>query len=209
MIVEELRLGFMASGGGTNMQSIIDACRDGSLQAEPCAVISNNSKSGALERARRAGIPGYHLSGRTHPDPDDLDRAILHALQERGVNLICLAGYMKLMGARTVAAYRGRILNIHPALLPRHGGSGFYGHHVHEAVLAAGDVESGPTVHVADEQYDNGPILAQIKVPVLPDDTPDTLAARVLEQEHRIYPETLQRIAVGEIRLEEFAAGHT
>ena len=203
MTVEELRLGFMASGGGTNMQSIIDACRDGSLLAEPCAVISNNSKSGALERARRSGVPGYHLSGRTHPDSDDLDRAILHALQEQGVNLICLAGYMKLMGERTVAAYRGRILNIHPALLPRHGGAGFYGHRVHEAVLASGDEESGPTVHVADEQYDHGPVLSQIRVPVLPDDTPDSLAARVLEQEHRIYPQTLQQIALGEIRLEE------
>ena len=201
----ELHIGFLASGGGTNMQAIIDACREGRVDGVPRAVISNSSTSGALERARRAGIPGYHLSSRTHPDADALDRAILEALTANEVNILCLAGYMKLLGPKTIDAYRGRILNIHPALLPRHGGRGFYGHHVHEAVLAAGDRESGPTVHVVDERYDHGPILAQIKVPVLPDDTPETLAARVLEQEHRIYPDALQAIASGEIDLDQYA----
>ncbi|MFH1571900.1 MAG: phosphoribosylglycinamide formyltransferase [Gemmatimonadota bacterium] len=197
-----LQIGLLASGGGTNMQAIIDACREGRVDGEPRAVISNNSRSGALERARREKIPAYHLSSRTHPDPEALDAAILEALSDNEVSIICLAGYMKLLGPRTIATYRGRILNIHPALLPRHGGTGFYGHHVHEAVIAAGDRESGPTIHVVDERYDSGPILAQTRVPVLPGDTPETLAARVLEQEHRIYPETLQRIATGDIKLE-------
>jgi len=200
-----LRIGFLASGGGTNMQAIIDACRAGRLDGEPRAVISNNSRSGALARARREGIPAYHLSRRTHPDPEALDGAVLRALADNEASIVCLAGYLQLLGPRTIAAYRGRILNIHPALLPRHGGPGFYGHHVHEAVIAAGDRESGPTVHVVDERYDHGPILAQIKVPVLPGDTPETLAARVLEQEHRIYPETLQRIARGELSLEPYS----
>ncbi len=120
--------------------------------------------------------------------------------------MICLAGYMKKLGKKTRAAYRNHILNIHPALLPDFGGEGFYGERVHEAVLAAGAKESGPTVHLVDEEYDHGPILAQRKVAVLADDTPETLAARVLEQEHVIYAETLQRIATGEINLDSYAS---
>lgn len=198
-----LQIGFLASGGGSNMQAIIDACRQGRVDGAPRAVISNNSRSGALGRARQEGIPAYHLSGRTHPEPDSLDRAVVDALTSNEVDIICLAGYMKLLGPRTIDTFRGRILNIHPALLPRHGGRGFYGHHVHEAVLAAGDRESGPTVHLVDERYDEGPVLAQIKVPVEPGDTAHALAARVLEQEHRLYPETLQAIATGEIDLDQ------
>ena len=196
-----LAIAILASGSGSNMQAIIDACRDGVLQAQVRTIIGNNSKSGALARARAAGIPAHHLSGKTHPDPAALDEAIERTLTDSGATVVCLAGYMKLMGPRTLTAYRGRILNIHPALLPRHGGVGFYGKAVLEAVLAAGDGESGPTVHVVDEVYDHGPILAQARVPVLADDTPDSLAARVLEQEHTLYAETLQKIAVGEIEL--------
>jgi phosphoribosylglycinamide formyltransferase-1 len=184
------------------MQAIIDACRAGRLQAEPRVVISNNSDSGALERARREQIPAYHLGSRRHPDPGELDRAILGVLRQHRVEVVCLAGYMKRLGPATLAEYRGRVLNIHPALLPRFGGRGFYGQAVHEAVLASGEKESGPTVHLVDEEYDHGPILAQTRVPVLPGDTPDTLAARVLEQEHRLYAQTLQQIATGEIRLQ-------
>ena len=197
-----LAIAILASGSGTNMQAIIDACRDGALQAQVRTVIGNNSKSGALARARAAGIPTHHLSSRTHPDPAALDEAIERALTQSGATVACLAGYMKLLGPRTLAAYRGRILNIHPALLPRFGGVGFYGKAVHEAVLAAGAEESGPTVHVVDEVYDHGPVLAQTRVPVLAEDTPDSLAARVLEQEHKLYVETLQKIALGEIELE-------
>jgi phosphoribosylglycinamide formyltransferase-1 len=161
-----LRLGFLASGGGTNMQAILDACADGRLHGEARVVIGNNSRSGALGRAREQGVPCRHLSGRTHSDPVVLDQAICGTLQEHRVEVVCLAGYMKLIGPQSLAAFRGRILNIHPGLLPRHGGQGFFGLRVHEAVLAAGDTESGATVHVVDEVYDNGPVLAQATVPV-------------------------------------------
>ena len=196
-----MKLGFLASGSGTNMQAIVDACRDGRLPAEPAVAVGNNSRSRALERARRLGIPAFHLSSRTHPDPEELDAAIASVLSRCGADLVCLAGYMKLVGPRTLWAFEGRVLNIHPALLPKHGGRGFYGRAVHEAVLASGDTETGATVHLVDGLYDHGPILAQARVPVLAGDTPETLAARVLEQEHRLFPETLRRIAAGEIEL--------
>jgi len=184
------------------MQAILDACRSGQLDAEPRVLISNNSTSGAMDRARRAGLPAVHLSGVTHPDPGALDRAILAALRTHQVEVVCLAGYMKRLGSETLAAYRNRVLNIHPALLPGFGGDGFFGLRVHQAVLAANEAVSGATVHVVDQDYDHGPILAQRQVPVLAGDTPESLAARVLEQEHRLYPETLQRIASGEIDLD-------
>lgn len=196
-----MNVGFLASHGGSNMQAIIDACKAGRLHGTPVVVISNNADSRALERARTEGIPGYHLSGTTHPDPESLDRAILDTLVRHKVDVVALAGYMKKLGPRTLAHFRGRILNIHPALLPKHGGKGMYGIHVHEAVIAAGEKESGVTVHLVNEEYDRGPILAQVRVPVEPGDTPETLAERVLVQEHIIYPATLEKIAMGEIVL--------
>jgi phosphoribosylglycinamide formyltransferase-1 len=198
----KLRLGFLASHGGSNVQAILDACRDGRLEAEPCVVISNNSDAMVLDRAMAARVPAFHLSSHIHPDPARLDDAILATLEKHRVNLIVLAGYMKKLGPKTLARYRGRVLNIHPALLPKHGGQGMFGHHVHEAVLAAGEKESGATVHIADAEYDEGRILAQKKVPVKADDTPESLAERVLAVEHQLYAETLQRIAAGEIELD-------
>ena len=203
--MEELRLGVLSSHEGSNMQAIIDACRDGRLKGELRVVITNNSRSPALERARREGIPGYHLSGKTHPDDDKLDLAILETLRQEDVNLVVLAGYMKRLGPRTVSQYHGRILNIHPALLPRHGGKGMYGRAVHESVLAAGERVTGVTVHLVDEEYDQGPIVAQARVPVRDDDTVDTLSERVLRREHEFYVETLQRVELGEITLDEVA----
>jgi phosphoribosylglycinamide formyltransferase-1 len=196
-----LRLGFLASHGGSNVQVIIDACCSGTLDAEPCVLVSNNSDALVMARVRAAGIPTYHLSSHTHPDPSLLDDAILEALTRHGAALIVLAGYMKKIGPRTLARYRGLVLNIHPALLPKFGGQGMYGRRVHEEVLAAGDRVTGVTVHLADEEYDRGPILAQREVPVVRGDTVDSLAARVLEAEHVLYVETLTRIAHGEIRL--------
>ncbi len=198
---QRLRLGFLASHGGSNMQAIVDACRDGRLAAEPAVVISNNSDSNTLARARREGLPAYHLSGKTHPGPEDLDAAILDVFQRYGVNLVILAGYMRLLGSKTLSAYHDRVLNIHPALLPRFGGKGFYGAAVHEAVLAAGDRVTGATVHIVDEQFDNGLILAQVNVPVEADDSAESLAARVLVQEHLLFVETLQRIETGDLEL--------
>ena len=182
------------------MQAIIDACKARRLDAVPCVVICNNSEATALQRARAEGIPGYHISGMTHPGEAE-DVEILRVLRAHGVDTVILAGYMKKLGSRTLRAYQGRILNIHPALLPKHGGAGMYGKRVHEAVLAAGETVTGVSIHVVDEQYDHGPILAQCEVPVLPGDTADSLAARVLAHEHRLYPETLQRVSDGRIPL--------
>ena len=196
-----LRLGVLASGGGTNLQAIIDACEQGRIPARVVVVISNNSRAGALERARRYDIPTRHLSNHHFPDDADLDAALASALREYDVDLVLFAGYMKKRGHAFLRAFSGRILNIHPALLPKFGGEGMYGINVHRAVLGAGERVSGVTVHVVDEQYDHGPILAQERVPVLPDDTPEELAARVLKVEHKIYPEVVRRIARGEITL--------
>lgn len=197
-----LKIGVLASHGGSNMQAIIDAIEAGRLDARVVLVISNNSGSGALERARKHGLPWRHLSGATLPDAGRLDAAICEALEEaRADVVVVLAGYMKKIGPRTLEAFEGRILNIHPALLPRHGGPGMYGIHPHESVLAAGDTESGATVHVVDARYDEGPILKQRRVPVLPGDTPETLQKRVLAEEHRIYAEVLDDIVGGRISL--------
>ena len=197
-----LRLGFLASHGGSNMQAILDAIAAGVLPAEPRLAICNNSGARALERAAAAGVPGTHLSGKTHPDPEQLDQAMAAILREQGVNLVVCAGYMRKVGPAVLAAYPRRVVNIHPALLPRFGGPGMYGLRVHQAVLAAGEGETGVTIHLVDDIYDHGAILAQSPVPVLPGDTPESLQARVLETEHVLYPESLRRIAAGEIELD-------
>ena len=195
-----LHLGFLASHGGSNMQAIIDACRSGRLNANPCVVISNNSNSMALQRAKNEGIPHYHISVLTHPGPQE-DEEILRVLRHHGVDTVILAGYMKRLGSVSLRAYRGRILNIHPALLPKFGGKDMYGKRVHEAVLAAGEKVTGVTIHIVDERYDTGPIIAQCQVPVLEGDTADSLAERVLKHEHVLFAETLQKIADGRIVL--------
>lgn len=197
----KLRLGILASHGGTNLQSIIDSCEASRIPAEVVVVISNNGQSGALERARKHRIDAVHLSNKHYPDNEDLDEAIVKVLGEHEVDLVCLAGYMKKRGPKFLSAFKNRILNIHPALLPKFGGKGFYGMRVHEAVLAAEEKESGVTVHIVDEKYDHGSILAQKRVPVLPDDTPETLAARILVEEHKIYSEVIGKIATGDIKL--------
>jgi phosphoribosylglycinamide formyltransferase 1 len=197
----KLRLGFLASHVGSNLQAIIDACHAGRLAADLRVVICNSSQAQVLERARDAGIPTCHLSSHTHPSEEALDDAILETLREHEVNLIVLAGYMRKLGPRTLAHYQGRVLNIHPALLPKFGGPGMYGARVHEAVIAAKEKESGATIHLVTEEYDQGPTVAQSRIPVLPNDTAESLAVRVLEVEHALYPETLARIARGEIVL--------
>ena len=185
------KLGILASHQGTNFQAIIDACKDGRLRAIPVVAISNNSDSMALVRASRAGIATAHLSSATHPDPDALDAAILQTLEAHEVDLVVTAGYMKKLGPRTLATYRRRIVNVHPSLLPRHGGKGMFGINVHKSVIASGDRETGITIHYVDDDYDAGPVIARLKLPVLPNDTPESLAARVLEHEHEFLVETL------------------
>jgi phosphoribosylglycinamide formyltransferase-1 len=205
--LDQLRLGFLSSHGGSNMQAIFDARKAGRLDAAMCVVISNNSRSAALRRAKREQVPFYHLSERTHPGPEKLDGAILQTFEKHDVNLVVLAGYMKLLGPKTLYRYRGRVLNVHPALLPKFGGKGFYGRAVHEAVLAAGESVTGVTIHLVDQWFDHGPIVAQTEVSVLDRDTPDSLGERVLRREHQFYSETLRRIQQGEIDLDRLSGG--
>jgi phosphoribosylglycinamide formyltransferase-1 len=196
-----MNIGILASHFGSTLQAIIDAYASGRLRAVPRAVISNNSASEALRRAERAGIRAWHLSQKTHPEPAELDRAIVAALRESDVAVVVLAGYMRKLGAGVIHEYSGRILNTHPALLPKFGGQGMYGMRVHEAVIRAGERETGVTIHVVDAEYDAGPIVAQKRVAVLPDDDAHALSERVQQVEREFLVETLDRLAKGELRL--------
>jgi phosphoribosylglycinamide formyltransferase 1 len=193
------QIAVLASHAGTVLQAIIDGCADGRLAADICLIISNNSRSGAAQRAERHGLTFRHLSGQTHPEPALLDAAILDTLIEHRTDLVFLAGYMKRLGPRTLEHYRGRILNTHPALLPRFGGLGMYGSRVHAAVLASGEKVTGVSVHRVEGDYDTGPVLAQCEVPVLPGDDVESLSARVQTRERQFVVETLARIASGDL----------
>jgi formyltetrahydrofolate-dependent phosphoribosylglycinamide formyltransferase len=181
-----VRVAVLVSGGGTNLQALLDALRDSPI-ARVARVIANRPDAGALERARSAGVPTTVL--RDADDPAELHSALA------GAQMVVLAGYLKLIHASVVARFRGRMINIHPALLPDFGGPGMYGRRVHEAVLASGAKESGATVHFVDEEFDRGAVIAQEKVPIEPGDTADTLAARVLEAEHRLLPKVVLDLA--------------
>jgi phosphoribosylglycinamide formyltransferase 1 len=176
-----MRVGVLASGGGTNVQALLDSCRD-SDEAQVAVVLGNKPGAGALERARAMNVAAEVIE-----TPDD-GAALLGRLQAHRVDLVVLAGYLKLVPAAVVDAFDGRMLNIHPALLPAFGGPGMYGIRVHQAVIASGATVSGATVHLVDAAYDRGPIVAQWPVPVRPDDTAESLAARVLEVEHQLLP---------------------
>jgi len=196
-----MNLAILASHFGSTLQAIIDAHETGRLMARPRLVISNNSGSGALDRARRAGIEALHLSSKTHPGSGELDRALVDALTERQIDLILLAGYMKKLGPGVLERYAGRIVNTHPALLPKFGGQGMFGRRVHEAVLAAGEAESGVTLHLVDAQYDTGRIVVQTRVPVLPGDDAESLAQRVQQREKELIVATLDALARGTLEL--------
>lgn len=195
------KLAILVSGRGSNMLALIRASTEQRLSAEVRIVISNNRDSAALASARAHNIAVAHLSARAYPEPRALDRAMRDTLLAQQVDFVLLAGFMKKIGPATLAAFKRRILNIHPSLLPEFGGRGMYGPHVHEAVLAAGKTETGVTVHLVEGGYDEGAILARRKVPVRKTDTAATLAERVLRVEHQIYPETLQKIIKGRIIL--------
>lgn len=191
------RVTVFISGRGSDLQALIDASQRGKLTADIVLVVSNNPDAAGLERAHKAGIRTWVYDRAAYPDAGAASAALCDALRNAATDYIALAGYLKLLPRSVIAAYPKRIVNIHPALLPKYGGKGMFGRHVHEAVLASGDVESGATVHLVDEQYDNGRILEQARVPVLPGDTPDRLAARVLEVEHQLYPKVLQKLIEG------------
>jgi phosphoribosylglycinamide formyltransferase-1 len=188
-----VRLAVLVSGGGTTLQNFIDRIEDGSLDARIEVVISSMPTAYALERAQSAGIETHVVRWRDFEDDQAFSDAISEIIDRYEVDLVLGAGFMRRW--MFPSRYEGRMLNTHGALLPKFGGKGMWGHHVHEAVLAAGETESGCTVHIADHEYDHGPIVVQKTVPVLPDDTPETLAARVQEAEREAYPEAIRVMA--------------
>ncbi len=189
-----MRIAVFASHGGSLLQAIIDACAVESISAEIALVVSNNSKSKALQRAAENNIPAVHLSASTHSKDAALDGAILEQLVNANVEWVILAGYMRKLGPLTLSKYRNHIINTHPALLPRYGGEGFYGSKVHAAVLEAGDKETGATVHLVEAEYDSGPILSQVRVPVRPNDTVESLENRVKNAERNLLIATLMEL---------------
>lgn len=197
----QVRLGVLASHNGTTLQALLDACEAGTLSAQIAVVISNNSQSGAAQRARRHAVPFAHLSSHTHPAPAAMDKAICQTLEQQKADIIILAGYMKKLGPNTLTRFQHRIINTHPALLPKFGGQGMYGSRVHAAVLAAGESITGVSIHLVDSDYDTGQIIAQCEVSVHPEDTVDSLAKRVQIREREFFVDTLEAIAQGHIAL--------
>lgn len=196
-----LRLAVLASGSGTNLAAIIANIESGKLDSEIRLVISNKAEAGALAIARSHGIPAFHLEASQFPDPNAFDDNFLQLLSRHQIEMIILAGYLKKLSAQVVQTFRRRILNIHPALLPAFGGKGMYGHHVHQAVLDYGCKVTGVTVHIVDPEYDSGTPVLQRCVPVLQDDSAETLAARVLKEEHQIYSEAIQLFAERRVQI--------
>jgi len=197
--MSSLDLGFLASHGGSSMRAIVGAIADGSLDARARMVVGNNGDAPALQFARAQGIAVRHISAKTEGSEHAADHAICRAFEDSGVAWVVMSGYLRKLGPATLARYRGRILNIHPALLPKFGGQGMYGRRVHEAVLAAGERVSGATIHLVDEEYDHGRIIAQHEVPVLPGDTVEDLQQRVMAAEPAFFVDVLKSLASGEL----------
>ncbi len=195
------RLAVLVSGGGRSLENLAGVIERGELEAEIALVLSDREGIGALERAERLGLSTLLVRHRDFAGPAEFSARVFEELDERRVALAVLAGFLRLL--RIPPRWSGRVLNIHPALLPRFGGRGFYGERVHRAVLESGERESGCTVHLVDDVYDHGPIVLQRRVPVLPGDTPETLAARVFEEEKRALPEAIARVLASLPRADE------
>jgi phosphoribosylglycinamide formyltransferase-1 len=192
-----MRLGVLASGGGSNLQAILDACSAEAIPARVAVVICNVAGAGALTKARNAGVPSMLVPHESSPSREAYDERIVAALREHRVDLVCLAGFMRLLSGVLLHAFENRVLNIHPALLPA-----FPGMHAVRQALAAGVRVAGCTVHLVDQGTDTGPILLQAAVPVLDGDTEESLAARILVHEHRIYPRAIALMADGRVQVE-------
>lgn len=198
----KLHIGVFGSGRGSNFNAVLAKIKDGSLKSEIMVVISNNSNSGLLEIARQNCIPAYHISTKTEDSIEKLNSRLISTLEEHSVDFILLAGYMKKLDQEIIKKYRNRILNIHPALIPSFCGEKMYGYNVHKAVIDYGCKVSGVTVHIVDEEYDKGPIVMQKPVEVMDDDTPETLAARILAEEHKIIVEAIKLFEDDKIKID-------
>ena len=194
----ETRIAVFISGGGTNLQTLIDASKRGKLSAEISLVVSSNSKAFGLTRAENAEIATFVFKEKNYESKSEASQNLLAKLKEHKIDFIALAGYLKLLSPELVSAYNGKIINMHPALLPKYGGQGMYGIYVHQAVLASGDKETGISFHIVDEVYDHGCIVEQFNLPVLENDTPESLQKRVLKKEHEEYPKILDKFIRGE-----------
>ena len=188
-----LNIAVFASGRGSNFEALQHAIITEKFPARIVLVLSNNSQSGALALARSFNIPAFHISQRQFNSSDEFDATVLEILRIHEVNFIVLAGYMKQISEPLIKKYPGRIINIHPALLPKYGGKGMYGHYVHEAVKAAQEKETGITIHLVNEKYDDGRILFQALCPIAPDDTPDQIAEKVHSLEYAYYPTQIEK----------------
>lgn len=198
----KIRIGVLASGRGSNLQAIIDACKSGYIPGEVVCVISDNKDAFALERARREGIPAIFCDPSQYKSREEFDAKLVEILKEHDVDLVCLAGFMRILTPTFIDAFRNRIMNIHPALIPAFCGKGMFGLRVHQAVLEFGAKVTGCTVHFVTEEVDLGPIIVQIPVMVREDDTPETLSQRVLKREHRAYPLAIKLFAEGRLKIE-------
>ncbi len=202
MAEKKTNIAVFISRGGSNLQSLIDGSKAGILTGKISLVISSRYKAYGLERAKNESIDSFVFKSKKYESAEIAAEVLLKKLLDYDIEFIALAGYMQLLPLKVVQYFKNRIVNIHPALLPKYGGKGMYGHFVHEAVIANKDTESGVTVHLADEIYDNGKILEQARVAVESDDTPETLAKKVLELEHKFYPRVLQKLIKGEYNFE-------
>ena len=196
------RIGMLVSGGGSNMQAVMDAISAGEIDGRIVLVVSDQPGAYALDRARAAGVDTAVIKPSAYPSRVEFSQALADCLRAAGVELVVMAGFMRVVTRELTGAFAGRLINIHPALIPSFCGPGFYGHHVHEAVLAYGVKVSGCTVHFVEEDVDAGPIIVQRAVPVLEGDTPETLAARVLVEEHRALPEAVRLFCAGRLKIE-------
>ncbi|HEX2897191.1 MAG TPA: phosphoribosylglycinamide formyltransferase [candidate division Zixibacteria bacterium] len=193
------KLAVFISGTGTNLQALIDAQKKKKLEAQIALVVSSSPTAQGLGKAEREGIETFVFQEKEFASKEEATNALLSKLRGKGIGYIALAGYLKIIAAEIISEFGNKIINIHPALLPKYGGKGMYGIHVHEAVIAAHDKESGVTIHLVDEKYDHGRILIQIRVPVYDDDTPGLLQQRILKEEHKHYPIMVNKLVKGEI----------
>jgi phosphoribosylglycinamide formyltransferase-1 len=200
--MSKVRIAVLISGGGTNLQSIIDAIDSGELDLQIACVVSNRKEAFGLKRAENAGIPAFYVGKGNYPEDQERETALMNLLEKERIDLIVLAGYLNILPSSVIGAYKDRIINIHPSLIPRHCGKGYYGMKVHESVISSGDAITGVTVHYVDEGVDTGKVIERVEIPVFESDTAESLSKRVLVIEHELLVKVLKDL------IENFGGGY-